>query len=373
MKPSIMRRIRRRAAHDTTVKKENKQEQHFFSVPASEHFFQPAVQVQRKCEKCEEEEKNVQRFAEKKEDEKLQKKEEDKKDEKLMKKDDKKEEDKKLQKKEAGGTGAAPVTSSYINSLNGRGTVLPPHAQQFFSSRMGYDFSNVKVHTDKAAADSAREVNAKAYTVGNNIVFSEGRYDTDSAEGKKLMAHELVHVMQQQEEQQVSRKGEEEEAEQECTAGSVDLEGETNATYKKGAGVANKEVTKKSKGCDGCEDDACVSITGTLVVPYSVATKVTLPSVPTDLTPCQQDRVRAAINGPLNTHEQKHVAAFNTFNGNASLPINYHGCEDGYVTYQEGLAEAEYERRKTIADAKSAALDPFSVPVDLCCKDKPQK
>ncbi len=368
MKPTIYRRIRRRATHDTAVnKKENKQEQGFFAGPASEHFFQPAAQVQRKCADCEKEEKNVQRVADKKEDEKLMKKEDEKK--------DKKEEDQKLQKKDAGTANAAPVTSSYIHSLNGKGTVLPVPAQQFFGERMGYDFSNVRVHTDIEAQQSAKEVNARAYTIGNNIVFNEGQFNTASAEGKKLMAHELVHVMQQNGEQQLSRKGEEEaaEAEQECTAGSVDLEGETNATYKKGTGVAKKEVTKKSKGCDGCEDDACVSITGTLVVPYSVATKVKLPIVPANLTPCQQDRVRAAINGPLNTHEQKHVEAFNTYNGTASLPINYHGCEDGYVTYQEGLAEAEYERRKTIADAQSAALDPFSVPVDLCCKDKPKK
>lgn len=202
MKPSIYRRIRRKPAHDASVaKKDNKQEQGFFSGPASEHFFQPAVQVQRKCEKCEEEEKNVQRLADKKEDEKLQKKEEEK-------KDDKKEEDKKLQKKEAGGTVAARVTSTYINSLNGRGAALPAHAQQFFSSRMGYDFSNVKVHTDKAAADSAKEVNAKAYTVGKHIVFNEGQFNTESAEGKKLMAHELAHVVQQNENRNgvISRK-----------------------------------------------------------------------------------------------------------------------------------------------------------------------
>ncbi|RXK58324.1 DUF4157 domain-containing protein [Lacibacter luteus] len=290
-----------------------------------------------------------------------------------MKKEGEKEEDKKLHKKDAGGAGNGSATSSYIHSLNGKGTTLPVTAQQFFATRMGYDFSNVKVHTDKEAQQSAKDVNAKAYTIGNNIVFNEGQYNTESTEGKTLMAHELVHVIQQNEQDAVFRKGEEEEAEPECTAGSVDLEGETNATYKKGAGTAKNEVTKKSKNCDGCGDDSCVSITGTLKVPYSVATKVNLPAVPTDLTPCQQDRVRAAINGPLTVHEQKHVDAFNTFNGTASLPINYQGCSENYVTYQEGLAEAEYERRKTIADAKSAALDPFSIPVDLCCKDKPKK
>jgi hypothetical protein len=311
------------------------------------------------------------------EKEKLQKKEDNKEEEKVMKKEDPSSEasaqEEKLQKKEAPGSSTSQGTvSGYVSSLNSKGTPLPANANQFFSTRMGYDFSKVKVHTDKEAATSAKAVHAKAYTVGNHVVFNDGQFNTASNDGKKLMAHELVHVMQQNGDEAVSRKGEE-EAEPECTAGSVDLEAETSAVYKKGAGTAKNEVTKKSKNCDGCDDDSCVSITGSLIVPYSVATTVNLPPVPANLTPCQQDRVRTAINTTLSAHEQQHVKAFQTFNGTASLPLNYQGCSDGYVSYQEGLAEAEYERRKTAADAKSAALDPFSVPVDLCCKDKPKK
>ena len=373
MKPSILRRIRRRtASHEAgNAKKEQTQEQSFFGEATADHFFQPAAVVQRKCAECEKEEK-VQRVAEKKEDEKLMKKEEEKKDEKLMKKEDKKEEEKVQKKEGAGSSGSTGGINSYVSSLSSKGSPLPALANQFYSSRMGYDFSNVKVHTDKEAATSAKEVNAKAYTIGNHVVFNDGQFNTDSATGKQLMAHELAHVIQQNGHESISRKGQE-EAEQECTAGSVDLEAETLATYKKGAGTAKNEVTKKSKNCDGCEDDSCVSISGSLKVPFNVATKVNLPTVPANLTPCQQDRVRTAINTTLSAHEQQHVKAFETFNGTASLPINYQGCNEGYVSYQEGLADAEYERRKTVADAKSAALDPFSVPVDLCCKDKPKK
>jgi hypothetical protein len=150
-----------------------------------------------------EEDKKLQRAPEKKEedDKKLQratdKKEED--DKKLMraeapKKDD---EDKKLQKKEGGATPAASHVGGYVGSLNGKGHSLPPLANQFFSERMGYDFSQVKVHTDKNAAESAKSVNAKAYAIGNNIVFNEGQYDPGSQEGKRLLAHELTHVVQQ--------------------------------------------------------------------------------------------------------------------------------------------------------------------------------
>jgi hypothetical protein len=61
---------------------------------------------------------------------------------------------------------------------------------------MGYDFSNVKIHTEEAAARSAKAINAKAYTTNNHIVFNEGQYNPASAEGKKLIAHELTHIMQ---------------------------------------------------------------------------------------------------------------------------------------------------------------------------------
>lgn len=123
----------------------------------------------------------------KEEEEKVQKKVEDK--------DDKKDSIK-LQRKETSNaeTGSS---ASYINSINGKGNQLSPDANAFFSSRMGYDFSDVKVHTDREAADSAKDLNAKAYTVQNNIVFNEGQFDTETSEGKKLMAHELTHVVQQ--------------------------------------------------------------------------------------------------------------------------------------------------------------------------------
>jgi lipoprotein-anchoring transpeptidase ErfK/SrfK len=63
--------------------------------------------------------------------------------------------------------------------------------------RLGHDFSNVKVHTDMAAADSAKAVNALAYTVGEHIVFDSGNYNPQTTNGKKLLIHELTHVRQQ--------------------------------------------------------------------------------------------------------------------------------------------------------------------------------
>jgi len=65
-------------------------------------------------------------------------------------------------------------------------------------SRFGYDFSQVRVHTDATAARSARDVDAKAYTVGNHLVFDSGLFNPESVAGRRLLAHELTHVVQQQ-------------------------------------------------------------------------------------------------------------------------------------------------------------------------------
>jgi hypothetical protein len=63
--------------------------------------------------------------------------------------------------------------------------------------RFGFDFSNVRVHTDARAAESAQAVNALAYTVGRNVVFGTGQYAPATSSGQQLLAHELVHTIQQ--------------------------------------------------------------------------------------------------------------------------------------------------------------------------------
>jgi hypothetical protein len=66
-----------------------------------------------------------------------------------------------------------------------------------FASRLGHDFGRVRVHTDARAAQSARMLGAEAYAVGNHIVFGEGHYQPETEDGEQLLAHELVHVLQQ--------------------------------------------------------------------------------------------------------------------------------------------------------------------------------
>jgi len=81
--------------------------------------------------------------------------------------------------------------------LSGSGRPLEPALRQDMGQRFGHDFSQVRVHTDSAAEQSAQNVNAHAYTVGHNIVFGAGGYAPGSHEGRKLIAHELTHVVQQ--------------------------------------------------------------------------------------------------------------------------------------------------------------------------------
>jgi hypothetical protein len=77
------------------------------------------------------------------------------------------------------------------------GVPLAPSLRAFFEPRFGYIFDNVRVHTDVHAAQSAQTVNALAYTLGNHIVFGSGQYATETMAGRRLLAHELTHVVQQ--------------------------------------------------------------------------------------------------------------------------------------------------------------------------------
>ena len=90
--------------------------------------------------------------------------------------------------------GVPPIVHDVLRSP---GQPLDRETLAFFEPRFGHDFSRVRVHADERAGNSARDVNARAYTVGRNIAFGFGEYTPDSSEGKRLPAHELTHVVQQ--------------------------------------------------------------------------------------------------------------------------------------------------------------------------------
>jgi len=88
-------------------------------------------------------------------------------------------------------------TSPVHDVIASKGSPLDPGTRREMEGTVGADLGDVEVHTDARAADSARSVQAHAYTVGNHVVFGEGRYQPETAEGKHTLAHELTHVVQQ--------------------------------------------------------------------------------------------------------------------------------------------------------------------------------
>jgi hypothetical protein len=80
---------------------------------------------------------------------------------------------------------------------SGGGNPLDRDTRSVMEDRLGADFSDVRVHTDEQASDSAASVNAHAYTVGKDIVFQSGRFDPATTTGQRMLAHELTHVVQQ--------------------------------------------------------------------------------------------------------------------------------------------------------------------------------
>jgi hypothetical protein len=90
------------------------------------------------------------------------------------------------------------VPASEIGAvLRTSGEPLKEPARGFFADQFGYDFSHVRIHTDARAAASADALDARAYTVGNDIVLGRGEYAPASQTGRTLLAHELAHVVQQ--------------------------------------------------------------------------------------------------------------------------------------------------------------------------------
>lgn len=164
-----------------------------------------------------EEEQKVQKKEDKKEEEKqVQKKEDTKEDEqKVQKKGDTKEieKDDKVSKKairmkEMGGNRIAKKADgeskeasknleTKLSASKGKGFELPNDIKKELEGKMKANFGNVRIHTDNEAISMSKELGALAFTHGSDIYFNENMYNPNSDEGKKLLVHELTHVVQQ--------------------------------------------------------------------------------------------------------------------------------------------------------------------------------
>ncbi len=93
------------------------------------------------------------------------------------------------------GTNLAPGSVHHV--LNSGGNPLPSRVRHHMEARLGHNFADVRIHTDRQAAESARAVAAHAFTVGQHVVFGQGEFDPAAERGQHVLAHELVHTVQQ--------------------------------------------------------------------------------------------------------------------------------------------------------------------------------
>ena len=92
---------------------------------------------------------------------------------------------------------ASSWVESKINNSKGGGRSLPKDTRSFMENRFGADFGKINIHTDSNAVQMNNELNAQAFTHGNDVYFNSGKFNTDSTSGKQLLAHELTHTVQQ--------------------------------------------------------------------------------------------------------------------------------------------------------------------------------
>lgn len=132
-----------------------------------------------------------------------------------------------LQRASSGGAQPSTIPPVVNQALSSPGRPLDAPTRSFMESRFGHDFGRVRVHDDALAAESARAVNARAYTVGQDMVFADQQYRPGTTEGKALLAHELTHTIQQgslqrsQTELGISSEGDTSEREASAAAAAV--------------------------------------------------------------------------------------------------------------------------------------------------------
>lgn len=300
-----------------------------------------------------------------------------------------------VQRVAAGAVGTRDVAGAIAPALSGDGSTLDRETRAFMEPRFGHQFGHVRVHTDGTAAASAKLLGARAYTVGQHLVFGAGEFAPDTSAGRRLLAHELTHVVQQgsaplgervlRQVDPAAGPGQDSvegadvaipditvsTAPREVVAygRTLSLEGKTNAKFSSTSTLKSKG--KAAGGCEDCKPPACVHVTGTLVLDFTVATSVTLPKASDfpGLTACERQKVRDAIKNVIAPHEQEHVTAFHTYDGRVSEPFDATLCQKDLKPTVESRLQTTQTQRQAKAQALSDALDPFNFEVDLTCEE----
>jgi hypothetical protein len=321
--------------------------------------------------------------------------------------------------------GAAPLVQEALRS---GGQPLPAQTRAFMEPRFGHDFGGVRVHTGAEASRSAEAVAARAYTVGNDVVFRAGAYQPHAPEGAHLIAHELAHVVQQsrgggaslqrQKDDQpptknqqpakdqppakdapqpakdapqpakdpttpddeaisippITGQGEPREVEYEGTgAGGCDglvLHGSTKGKFDGGKFKIENEKARQTRAKGGrkgpCGCDTCISLTGILVITYTTTeAKIGMPEIPDDLTKCGKEKVKEFLDKVLGPHEAEHKRRLETYTGVTRRPISVTGCTaDELQTKVAAMHRKEARKREDDVDKFNKKIDPFVRQVD---------
>jgi Domain of unknown function (DUF4157) len=155
-----------------------------------------------------------------------------------------------MQRKGSGPLPSQETPAVAREALRSPGQPLDGNTRRFMESRFQYDFSRVRVHANDAASRGAQAVNALAYTVGTDIVFGSRQYQPETMDGRRLLAHELTHVVQQQTGRAASMQRQSDEDGDD----SLEQEADQTATaVAAGAGEdAGRAIAAPKKGYPGC-------------------------------------------------------------------------------------------------------------------------
>jgi Domain of unknown function (DUF4157) len=236
-------------------------------------------------------------------------------------------EEEKMQRKEIDGEEITAQNNleNYVGGLQSGGQPLSKETRNFYEPRFGYDFSKVKIHTDNVAAKSAQSINALAYTSGSNIVFNSNQYSPNTDTGKRLLGHELTHVVQQSiQNKTIQRKPLPADLKLPCTWGDYEFTETTIekirllSTTDKGTPIDSKILTAIAKQIK--KDNELITDAA-----FQVKVCVISPGVTTRFTLLNDEPVLALDLGDVNVetvrHEMGH-AIFNFFNNNRKHKIH---------------------------------------------------
>jgi hypothetical protein len=152
--------------------------------------------------------------------------------------------------------------------------------------------------------------------------------------------------------------------------GGVRLHGETSGTFDGGTSKIVRSRTRRAANCQDCPpEQGCMRVTGTLVIDYHVDVTIRMPDMPGGLTSCQQRRVRTFLRRVLRPHENDHARRLRTYNGTTRRQFDITGCgRDAVQARLQEMHDTEAAQRATDADARSAAIDPFTREINLDCR-----